>query len=75
MMDENEYIELIGRLRAQLGSDSSLCREVEQALSAHRRGLYEVWANAKSGSVKGCEQIAGVFLGKQGYGRLGDMGF
>lgn len=73
-MNNDEFNDLITRLRDS-SAPPHLREEVIMALKHQRQMLEDIYLGARNGLHVAPEHLAGVALGKAGYGGLGDMGF
>lgn len=73
-MTNDEFNDLITRLRNS-ATPVHLREEVITALKHQRQMLEDIYLGARNGLHTTPEHLAGVALGKAGYGALSDMGF
>ena len=73
-MDNEEFNDLITRLRNS-STPAHLREEVIMALKHQRQMLEDIYLGARNGLTITPERLAGIALGKSGYGTMNDMGF
>lgn len=73
-MDNEEFNDLITRLRNS-STPTHLREEVIMALKHQRQMLEDIYLGARNGLTITPERLAGIALGKAGYGAMNDMGF
>ena len=73
-MTNDEFDDLITRLRNS-SAPVHLREETIMVLKQQRQMLEDIYLGARNGLHTTPEHLAGVALGKVGYGTLSDMGF
>lgn len=73
-MTNDEFNDLITRLRSS-AAPIHLREEVITALKHQRQMLEDIYLGARNGLTITPERLAGIALGKSGYGTMNDMGF
>ena len=73
-MNNDEFNDLITRLRDS-SAPPHLREEVIMALKHQRQMLEDIYLGARNGLTITPERLAGIALGKAGYGAMNDMGF
>jgi len=72
-MNKEDFTDLIARLKNSSIPDA-LRDEAVAILLHQRRVLEDIYLGVRQGS-QSAERLAGIALGKSGYGSVGDMGF
>jgi hypothetical protein len=73
-MTNDEFNDLIARLRNS-STPAHLREETIMVLKQQRQMLEDIYLGARHGLRSTPEHLAGVALGKDGYGGMGDAGF
>ena len=73
-MTNDEFNDLITRLRNS-SAPAHLREETIMVLKQQRQMLEDIYLAARCGLRASSERLAGIALGKTGYGGVGDAGF